>query len=466
MKRFALALLALFLVAPPSFAAFPSVVANDTSATTSASTSHVVDLPGGTVAAGQYIEVFVAFPSQGAFTVTWPSGWVSHGLGNCQSNACWLATGRRIVDGTEGSTITVTTSSTTRSTHQSYRFAGNFGAQTTFTSENVAVSAAFNPSAVSPSGGARDYLWLVFGVGNDVDCAGATAPTNYSNISVSTDNGTSLFIARRTLNTATEDPGNFGGSPGSCVGGGMMGVLVIWPGIAGAPYGAFGTNNTEAAAATNHTVGLPTAAANGMLAGDFWLSTISCSGTPTITYPAGWTHLKTLDDGAGTSRVASYWRTTDGLDGATMSVTTSSSQTCAIPVQSFRNAADPAIRPPEASAGVQASSGTSIDPDSITPTGGSKDYFVQAVGVLEVANTLSAGPTGYSTFLVNTTGAGNTTSRFGSLRQETASSIDPGASTVDTTTAFAVYTVAVHPVEAAAAARRIRDSAGAWSSGR
>jgi hypothetical protein len=64
---------------------------------------------------------------------------------------------------------------------------------------------------MTPSGGAKDYLWMWFAAGAAGRiCSGA--PTNYTNLGIA-DSGSNagsaaISTARRELNAASEDPGN------------------------------------------------------------------------------------------------------------------------------------------------------------------------------------------------------------------------------------------------------------------
>jgi len=99
--------------------AAPSVVTSNTSATTTAGTSHVVNLPSG-IAAGDLLIVCMSLGSTAA-TVNALAGWSElQDEGVAVGNfIAW-----RKADGTEGSTVTFTTSASTRSADVSLRISG------------------------------------------------------------------------------------------------------------------------------------------------------------------------------------------------------------------------------------------------------------------------------------------------------------------------------------------------------
>lgn len=196
--------------------AFPSDAArtsgNDRSST---GTSHVVNLPAG-IAAGDTLVVF--FSHFAAATVSWPAGWTElFDIDNVAGNQAGLAAAWRKADGTEGSTITVTTSAGSKTAHTSYLVTG--AADPTVSPPQSATAtgsdASANPPNLAPSGGAKDYLWLV-GAGQSNEAAFTAYPTNYVN-GITDETGTTgatatngdIASASRQLNAASEDPGVF-----------------------------------------------------------------------------------------------------------------------------------------------------------------------------------------------------------------------------------------------------------------
>ena len=162
-------------------------------------TDHIVSLPSGIVA-GNMLLVFFYTRN---FTITFPAGWtelfqkVTYN-GNGKFGA-WY----RIADGSEGSTITVTTSSSGYSAHISYRIESYSGIPEC----GIAVTAdSYNPDPpnLSPSWGAENSLWIA-ACGYEEYQNASGYPADYSG-------GLSYYSisgAWRQLYAASEDPGTF-----------------------------------------------------------------------------------------------------------------------------------------------------------------------------------------------------------------------------------------------------------------
>jgi len=182
------------------------------SATTTAGTSHVVNLPGSLVV-GE--EIIVIMGKAQAVTINALTGWTELVDENV-ANGAFVA--RHIVDGTEGATVTFTSSGSTKSASLAYRISGHGSASIAPQISTVATgtSNAPNPSSLSPTGGAKDYLWITFfvqaGEEADDDTWTNNAATNYSGL-VQVTSGTagtagtncSVAASDRTNNAASED---------------------------------------------------------------------------------------------------------------------------------------------------------------------------------------------------------------------------------------------------------------------
>jgi len=190
--------------------AFPSVETTSTSTEPALEVNHFIQLPSGIVSGNLLIAIFQMTTPR---TVTWPSGWTQFFTLTGLASFGKIAIAYRQADGTEGTNIQVTTNLTTRSAHNAYRIssAANPASQVP---EAAGVSQAGdfapNPPSLTPTGGAKDYLWLaVAGIGGDDNIL--TPPTSYTNL-IATNisvNGPSAGSARRQLNAASENPGTF-----------------------------------------------------------------------------------------------------------------------------------------------------------------------------------------------------------------------------------------------------------------
>jgi hypothetical protein len=199
--------------------AFPTIQATNESSTNTAGTSHTINLPTG-ITAGDLLIVCLDKGSTAA-TVNALAGWTEL-LDENAGNGLYIA--YRLADGTEGSTIGLTTSASTRSAEITFRISGaqdpatqapQIGTTATGTSTTP------DPPSVTPTGGAKDYLWIaLFGQAGeeaDDDAWANTPPTNYTPSpplqkscgTVGTNLGGLIAAASRQLNASSENPGTF-----------------------------------------------------------------------------------------------------------------------------------------------------------------------------------------------------------------------------------------------------------------
>lgn len=190
--------------------AAPTVGGTNSSAVTTAGTSHTVNLPG-SIAAGDLL--IVLFGHAAAATLNSLTGWnelvddgVANGIG-----VLW-----RRADGTEGSTISVGTSASTKSCHISYRISGaNNTSAPAVSTVTTGTSNAPDPGNCNP-GTSKDRLWITFFVqaGEEADDNTWTnnAATNYGSLLQKTTGtgglpATNCSIAScvRTLTASSED---------------------------------------------------------------------------------------------------------------------------------------------------------------------------------------------------------------------------------------------------------------------
>ncbi len=209
----------------------PTIRSSTSSSVIVDNTSHAVSMPSGIVSGDLLISFFTV---EGSPTITWPAGWTefatrSSGVVGKTSIAY------RQADGTEGSTITVTTTApASQSTHCTYRIIGAADPATrppeasTFDSQTTIVSGGsifgvgilnIDCPSLTPTGGVKQYLWLSAGtVRTTAGLNGNlyTIPTNYGNTKeANTDPvgihfGWPMYTADRNARLATEDPGYFG----------------------------------------------------------------------------------------------------------------------------------------------------------------------------------------------------------------------------------------------------------------
>jgi hypothetical protein len=251
--------------------AFASVAATALTSGTTAGTSHAINLPTGIVSGSR---VTVAMGINNAPTVTLPGGWTS--VADIASPGS-LARGvfiYRDCDGSEGSTITITLSASSRITAVAERWTGH-DASTAPAAATAAGAAGttYDPPNVAPSWGAED---TVFGVVAAIDGTGVTThssyPANYTDgqqfVNDAATSSACTAYARRQLNAASDDPGT-----GSISNSREKGIITfaIRPSGAGGAAALAGTIAAAGTFAGNLSTEKPlagTIAASATLAGD------------------------------------------------------------------------------------------------------------------------------------------------------------------------------------------------------
>lgn len=173
----------------------PVVEATNTS-TSSLGTSHTVDLPANIVADNLLI---VFFSHGGGPTLTWPGGWTEF----VDFSDQFLNAAYRFADGTEGASITVTSSEAMSSAHNTYRISAAYQ-QAPEAATATGSSPAADPPSLTPIGGSKEYLWIAA-----VAAADPTAPPSGYEGFITAPRLKDCASAYRIIVTATEDPGAF-----------------------------------------------------------------------------------------------------------------------------------------------------------------------------------------------------------------------------------------------------------------
>jgi len=196
--------------------AFPVVeAANESTKTATTGTTHTVNLPTG-IQAGDLLLVLI---NKGRATAAWSfnalAGWTEL-LDEAVAGGGYVA--YRWADGTEGATIGLT-GAADRSAHITYRVSGAENPATQapeISAVATGTSNAPNPNSLSPTGGAKDYLWLTFfgtttSEEADDDTWTNNAATNYGSLLQKTSGtggtnvGACVASSVRTNNAASED---------------------------------------------------------------------------------------------------------------------------------------------------------------------------------------------------------------------------------------------------------------------
>ena len=185
----------------------------------SAATSHTVNLPA-TVSAGSLLLIVGRVAVAGSVAVT-GGGWsIGQDSSDASDDVSFWGYKSALAVGDEGGTSITITHGSGKMVARVFSItgAGNPG---TFPPDvsTVAVGTGSNPGPTSetPSGGAKDYLWIAVGMADGEHTSPpATIPANYGDSRGDTTGtagavGTnaSVFTATRNLNAASEDPGTW-----------------------------------------------------------------------------------------------------------------------------------------------------------------------------------------------------------------------------------------------------------------
>ena len=207
-----------------------------------------------------------------------------------------------------------------------------------------------------------------------------------------------------------------------------------------------GFNSTNSA---THTITYPaTVNADDLLV--HWFTSDDNTYTTSGWAAEGWTVI--VDDFASTgSQVLGNcaYLYADGTETGTFDITTSGDiEKSAWVILRFSGAEDPATQAPEVQTNSAVDSLT-VDPPSITPTGGAKDYIFIAFSGADQDAVTPAYPANYiNTGTVASSGAGFVTAAWGT-RALNATSEDPAAFVyTGTADAWVAATVAIHPAAA------------------
>lgn len=193
--------------------------------------------------------------------------------------------------------------------------------------------------------------------------------------------------------------------------------------------------------------------------GELLVMMVRANNPTSVTNPSGWNQLVNLDV-VGTELddniILITYRVADGTEGATVNVDTGAAAKFSAIVWRISGAADPNSQPPELSTHAFSTGSTSVDPTTVTPTGGTKDYLFLWLGGNqgETTSPPGAAASGYTNLVGANSGIGGATTSnnraYGCTRQASVSSEDPGAITISGSESWSAWVMAIHPAAAAA----------------
>lgn len=196
--------------------AFPAIVNTATTEITANGTDPVINLPTG-ILRGHLLVALVRRTAAGSSS--WPAGWVALLSSTTDASNDDTQIFYKIADGDEGSTFTITNATSGRTAAIVYLVSGHDSKHhpPEIATEVTGTSTTPDPGSLSPTGGARDYLWLwLGGWEGEQTSPPAGAPTNYSSTlgaSTGTAGGVTgncrVASASRTVNAASEDPASW-----------------------------------------------------------------------------------------------------------------------------------------------------------------------------------------------------------------------------------------------------------------
>lgn len=468
---------------------FAQVAASTTSSESGAVNNHTVALPTG-ISPGDLLIVVWGQGANAPNNPTFPAGWtkVAATMPIQNLGGVWAY---KIADGSEGSSINVFIGQACQSAHQSFRITGHDSAnppqsQSFWTNGS---SAAPNPNSFA-LGVTKDFLLIAAAIG-DSGFICTAAPTNFTNLTTAdsgstTDASVAVSTARRNFNTNTADSTAFTleGSEGwlaialavhpepagsvtvvagnvaavatvptpaasgdaNVTAGNVAGSTTINTPVVTTTTGVFpqvaATNTSiDASAVTSHTVNLPT----GINAGDLLIVVFGQSVSQNQpTFPAGWTRMFP----AMANNIGGTWayRVADGLEGATITVTTGAA--CQAAHWSARITGHDVTQPPESQSFWDSGTTGHPNPGTVVPTGGAKDYLFIVAAVQDSGVVCTAAPTSFTNLQTASSGATADVSCGVSIarRQLNAASGGASAFTAEATTdSWLAQIIAVHP---------------------
>ena len=163
--------------------------------------------------------------------------------------------------------------------------------------------------------------------------------------------------------------------------------------------------------------------------------------------PTDFTTVKTLTHSGNANSIYVFTKKATGLESGDGTWTTSGGERSTHVCYRISGAEDPGTQQVEVSTGAEGDS-TSGDPDTVTPTGGPKDFlYIAAVSIDRGDKTVTGAPSGYGNLRnVDMTGFASGGVTLGTAEKETtgSSSDNPSAFTHGSDTWVAI-TIAVHP---------------------
>lgn len=194
--------------------ASPAVVGRNLTNGTTATSSPVVNI--GSPANGTRVVVLFRVGA-GVAGPVWPAGWNELVDSTDDASDDWTSIAYRDCDGAEGATITLTTAVQKFAAIALEITGQDTGIAPELSTVATGTSTTPDPTTCTPTGGAKDYLWIwAGGWEGEQTSPPASNPTNYtdpqgadSGTAAATATNVRVATAERLLNAASEDPGSW-----------------------------------------------------------------------------------------------------------------------------------------------------------------------------------------------------------------------------------------------------------------
>lgn len=197
---------------PAVSSSFPVIAATNTGNSTTTTASYNLPLPA-SIASGNLLIFFLSLAAANPRTFTAPSGWTVLWHSVVSGNLRQFASYYRVADGSEGSTLALTSpDGTPQWASTCYRITGFTGTPEAGTMATGS-SAAANPPSLTASWGSQKNLFLAACATLGGASPASVAPSSYSGLITASATGTvplpNTSSAYRELQNATDDPGAF-----------------------------------------------------------------------------------------------------------------------------------------------------------------------------------------------------------------------------------------------------------------
>jgi hypothetical protein len=203
-------------------------------------TSLAISLPS-SLTAGRTLLALLRVATKDASTPTWPAGWTALVDTVVDGGTLRTVWAWKKCTGTEGATATLTQATSTRFCAIAWQISGAADPAIIppeVSSVGTSTSASTNAPAVTPTGGSKDYLFLLASTGN----TSTTLPSGYSTRLHAAEGTVAIDSCSKAATAASEDPGAWAISPSTTW---ISMVVALHPEVTVLVYALAGPNPEE-----------------------------------------------------------------------------------------------------------------------------------------------------------------------------------------------------------------------------